>query len=61
MHRILWEYIRESYNQFFGGQEKIPRGGNLNPKGEAETSQAEKLVRAGMGDSRQSKQHVQMH
>lgn len=60
MHRIFWEYIREKYNQFLGGQEKLPRGGNLNPKGEVETSQAEKLVRAGTGGSRQSKWHAQM-
>lgn len=61
MHRILWEYIRGDYNQFLGGQEKLPRGGDTNSKGQIETSQAEKLMRVWNGHSWQSKQHVQVH
>lgn len=54
MHRILQEYIREDYNQFLGGQEKLPGRGDL----EVETSQTEKLLSVGNKCSRQNKRYV---
>lgn len=60
MHRVLWEYIRKDSNQCLGGQEKLPRRGDLNPKGQVEMSQTEKPVSVGNERSKQKKRYVQI-